>query len=392
MSEEIYCSKCHNKTEETLLLSCEHNLCIPCAAENLSRQESKGINKTQLVICDLCGSETEIDNETSKEILSMAVNNSNENNNYMNYSSNLNDNNNNIDFNNNSNGIVNLTYFNQSNTNNNNNNFNYNDNICNEHGEPLTYLCLDCLSKCVCAECVVHGIHKNHEVMNIKKAYPLVYGKSEELCTHVDDKIKELKMLDNLIEKKKGEITNLTEKCKNDIKSAFEQIRIKLNQKEKEILVKAENSLMENIQELNTYNHIIRSKIISLNKLIDTINAHLLRKDELKLINFYCENKNKILNQSEVVELNNMPNLETLSNLRIDIDKSSFDTMINALNSLHFEINTMKPIKQYASFDTQNYSTKRQVYGMDFKNKISDNNPLNFNYNNNSGMIPNFNK
>ena len=253
-------------------------------------------------------------------------------------------------------------------------------------------MCLDCLSKCVCAECVVHGIHKNHEVMNIKKAYPLVYGKSEELCTHVDDKIKELKMLDNLIEKKKGEITNLTEKCKNDIKSAFEQIRIKLNQKEKEILVKAENSLMENIQELNTYNHIIRSKIISLNKLIDTINAHLLRKDELKLINFYCENKNKILNQSEVVELNNMPNLETLSNLRIDIDKSSFDTMINALNSLHFEINTMKPIKQYSSFDTQNYSTKRQVYGMDFKNKISDNNPLNFNYNNNSGMIPNFNK
>ena len=144
MSEEIYCSKCHNKTEETLLLSCEHNLCIPCAAENLSRQESKGINKTQLVICDLCGSETEIDNETSKEILSMAVNNSNENNNYMNYSSNLNENNNNIDFNNNSNGLVNLTYFNQSN--NNNNNFNYNDNICNEHGEPLTYLCLDCLS------------------------------------------------------------------------------------------------------------------------------------------------------------------------------------------------------------------------------------------------------
>ena len=48
MLEEIYCSKYHNKQ-----LSCEHNLCILCAAENLSRQESKGINKTQLVICDL---------------------------------------------------------------------------------------------------------------------------------------------------------------------------------------------------------------------------------------------------------------------------------------------------------------------------------------------------
>ena len=382
MSEEIYCSKCNNKTEETLLLSCEHNLCIQCAAENLSRQESKGINKTQIVICDLCGSETEIDNETSKEILSIANENNNEN---INNEENLN----NLNYDNNSNGYVNLTYFNQSN---NFNKINNNENICNEHGELLTYICLDCLSKCVCSECVVHGIHKNHEVMNIKKAYPLVYSKSEELSIHVNDKVKELKNLDCLIDKKKNEIANLTNKCKSDIKNAFEQIRIKLNQKEKEIIEKTENSLMENIQELNTYNHIIRSKIISLNKLIDTINAHLLRKDELKLINFYCENKNKILNQSEVVELNNMPNLETLSNLRIDIDKSSFDTMINALNSLHFEINTMKPIKQYSSFDTQNYSTKRQVYGMDFKNKISDNNPLNFNYNNNSGMIPNFNK
>ena len=136
MSEEIYCSKCNNKTEETLLLSCEHNLCIQCAAENLSRQESKGINKTQIVICDLCGSETEIDNETSKEILSIANENNNEN---INNEENLN----NLNYDNNSNGYVNLTYFNQSN---NFNKINNNENICNEHGELLTYICLDCLS------------------------------------------------------------------------------------------------------------------------------------------------------------------------------------------------------------------------------------------------------
>jgi hypothetical protein len=52
--------------------------------------------------------------------------------------------------------------------------------------------------------------------------------------------------------KKKNEIANLTNKCKSDIKNAFEQIRIKLNQKKKEIIEKTENFLMENIQELNT--------------------------------------------------------------------------------------------------------------------------------------------
>ena len=364
MSEEIYCSKCNNKTEETLLLS--------------------GINKTQIVICDLCGSETEIDNETSKEILSIANENNNEN---INNEENLN----NLNYDNNSNGYVNLTYFNQSN---NFNKINNNENICNEHGELLTYICLDCLSKCVCSECVVHGIHKNHEVMNIKKAYPLVYSKSEELSIHVNNKVNELKNLDNVIEKKKIEIGNLNNKCKNDIKNAFEQIRIKLNQKEKEIIEKTENSLMENIQELNTYNHIIRSKIISLNKLIDTINAYLLRKDEFKLINFYCENKNKILNQSEIIELNKMPNLDLISNLRIDIDKSSFDSMINALNSLNFEINTMKGVKKFPKFDSQKFLVQRQIYGMDFKNKISNNNPLNFDYNdyNNNNLVSSFNK
>lgn len=75
MSEEIYCAKCHNPTEETLLLSCDHNLCINCSAENLSRLETRGINKTQMVICDLCKSQTFIDHETSKEILSIALNN-----------------------------------------------------------------------------------------------------------------------------------------------------------------------------------------------------------------------------------------------------------------------------------------------------------------------------
>ena len=43
MSEEIYCAKCNNLTEEILLLSCDHNLCILCAAENISKQESRGV-------------------------------------------------------------------------------------------------------------------------------------------------------------------------------------------------------------------------------------------------------------------------------------------------------------------------------------------------------------
>ena len=427
-NDDIFCAKCNKSTEETLLLSCQHNLCIPCAAENLSKN-----NNEQIIICDICKSQTEIDSETQKEILSFSNQKIFENNSNLNeqINSNLNDqlnalmnnnNNNNLinnnidnDFSNeqlnlsnfskinqnsnNNNNIVNFTYFNNNNNQNlNNNNFGNSFNfslvsqkdVCSEHGEPISYLCMDCMSKCICSECVVHGIHKTHEVITIKKAYPLIYNKTNELINYVQEKIKEINVTNANLEKKKIDIANINDKVKNDIKNAFEEIRIKLTMKEKEIIEKSENALMDNIQEINTYERILQSKAISLNKIIQTLNAYLMRKDELLLINFFVENKNKILNQSEVNELNNIPDLENLSNLRINLDKSSFDIMINALNNLHFEINTMKGVNFSLNYDTQKFLAQRNLYGFAFKNNISEENPLNFNNNFNSSS-QNFN-
>ena len=93
--------------------------------------------------------------------------------------------------------MSNLTYFKPS-KNNNNNLQN-----SNEIYEAQNLLhSLNCLSKCICSECVIHGIHKNHDVINIKKAYPLVYGKIEELCSNINDKVKNIKKLNDNIEKK----------------------------------------------------------------------------------------------------------------------------------------------------------------------------------------------
>ena len=437
-NDDIYCAKCNKSTEETLLLSCQHNLCIPCAAENLSRQNQNN-NNEQIIICDICKSQTEIDSETSKEILSYVINTNqklfdnnsnsnlndqlnalinNNNNNLINKDNIENDflNNNEEQFNisnfskinnqtSNNNNFVNFTYFNNNNNNQNlnnpSNNFGNSFNlslvsqkdVCSEHGEPISYLCMDCMSKCICSECIVHGIHKTHEVITIKKAYPLIYNKTNELINYVQDKIKEINITNGNLEKKKIDIANINDKVKNDIKNAFEEIRIKLGMKEKEIIEKSESTLMDNIQEINTYGRILQSKAISLNKIIETLNAYLMRKDELLLINFYVENKNKILNQSEVNELNKIPELENLSNLRIDLDKSSFDIMINALNNLHFEINTMKGINYNLNYDTQKFLAQRNLYGFAYKNNISEENPLNFtnNFNNSSQQINNNN-
>jgi len=41
---------------------------------------------------------------------------------------------------------------------------------------------------------VVHGAHKGHEVATIRKAYPMIMGKVEELGLQLNSKIDELQL------------------------------------------------------------------------------------------------------------------------------------------------------------------------------------------------------
>ena len=385
--KDIYCFKCNCKTDQALMLSCEHNLCMNCAAKDLNDPSQQ--NK-QYIVCDLCGSKTEIDHQTSQEIFSYVFKNLNLNP-YLLNTNNIN-NNNNIrqTFNRTENlnqeyspNFANNEIFLNSVDNINNNCLNNNlfisnanivnrKNICSDHGEPISYLCLDCMTKCICSECIVHGEHRNHEVLNIKKAYPLIYGKVQDLYKNICDKIKELDNSKRNIEQKKNGIKALEQKCKSEIKNAFQIIRIRLNEKEKEIIEKTDSKLKENLNELNTYEHVIQSKIAGMNKIIDSLNAYMMRKDELNLINYYCDNKNKIITQLEENENNCLFNLNTVSDMKINIDKSSFDNMLISLNNLDFEINSFKGFELNNQFDSGKYIAQRNLYGYDFKNKKND--------------------
>ena len=368
--DEIICSKCGKKTEDSVILSCNHNLCAPCAADNLIRNELPGINEIQFIICEKCNTKTGIDTKTSKEILSLGLKSINKNNYYKSYQ-NLNINNNlfnndNLESDRNrntaTNNLLNLTnnsinnvnpvnsfYFN--NKNNLLNDFDINsikenpnnNNMCKEHGEPLSYLCLDCMSNCVCPECVIHGIHKNHEVLNIKKAFPIIYKNIKDMHNNLNNKIKEINLTKNNIEKRKKDILLLNKKYKVDTRQIFNEIRSLIDKKEKEIMNKIDNHLNDTINELNNYNNIISNKLLSLSKLIQNINSYLIGKNKLELINFYTENKNNIISQLEINEIKNL-DLDIKPNFGIELDKNSLNGLISAINNFNVELNSLKAI------------------------------------------------
>ena len=376
--EDVFCSNCNRKTDQTLVLSCVHNLCLFCAANNLKQQQAKNINNSSFIICNICNSFTELDDETVNQIISFADNSENIYNNDLNYYNtnnnkkilNKNDeyflenkDNNNYFFdleertppkqtkpifdNNNNNCSQSVSDFNLANDLvqfkcNDISNRNNKKQICKEHGEPITYLCLDCMTNCICPECVVHGIHKNHEVLNIKKAYPLICNKTQDLSKFVNSQIKDLYNAEQDINKTNEFIKLFIEKSKKDIRSSFDQIRLKLNNKEKEIIANTENILRKNIEKLTNFNNILRNKMNSLKKIVDNINIFLYKKEELNTINFFCENKNKILEKAKISELDNMPDLDIYSNIRIESDKNSLNNLLNAIEDFQISLNNFK--------------------------------------------------
>ena len=83
--------------------------------------------------------------------------------------------------------------------------------------------------------------------------------------------------------------------------------------------------------------------------------------------------KNKILAQTELNEINNINNLnlQEMSNLKIDIDKNSFDAMISAINTLNFEINSFKGIDIGNKYNLGKFTANRNLYG---NNSLKDEN------------------
>jgi hypothetical protein len=226
---------------------------------------------------------------------------------------------------------------------------------------------------CICPECIIHGTHKNHDVLNIKKAYPLIYKKIQDIGSNINSKVKELYSAQNSIEQKRKDISLLNQKCKIDVKQTFNEIRSLLDKKEKEIIKNIENTLNDNLNELNNCNNLIQKRLLSMNKLTEIINSHLMQKKEINLINFYTENKNKILSQLDLNDINKL-NIDIISNLKVDIDRSSFDAMVLAINSFNFKIEIRKGGDKNIIQDLDiNSNRNNSLYDNNILNDISEN-------------------
>lgn len=112
---------------------------------------------------------------------------------------------------------------------------------CPKHPEePLQYFCLTCQTACICAECVIHGEHRGHEVLNVREAVRRLPEKVGELATTTRLRAEEISSLAERVNAGRRELASMADKGRKDLRVALEQVSSALQHEEKALLAEVD--------------------------------------------------------------------------------------------------------------------------------------------------------
>ena len=131
------------------------------------------------------------------------------------------------------------------------------------------------------------GKHKDCDVKTIKKAAPVVKGDLEKIVDKIESTIENLLIKKSEVEKSIRGFSDQNGQQKRQIQSAFEEVRIKLAQKEKEVLAKLDQELNDSVEELEKSTKGIIKRIEEL-KGYSSVTAEVLKKEDVKQSIFSC--------------------------------------------------------------------------------------------------------
>merc|ERR1712137_697448 len=98
--------------------------------------------------------------------------------------------------------------------------------------EPLQYFCLRCQTECVCAECVLNGSHKGHDVLNVREATRGLPERVASLASSVRARAVDLGQVAERAATGRREIAEIATQQKQDLRTEFEQLAVVLRQEE----------------------------------------------------------------------------------------------------------------------------------------------------------------
>merc|ERR1719174_616709 len=159
--------------------------------------------------------------------------------------------------------------------------------------EPVQFFCLACENGCMCAECALHGDHKDHvdQVLSLKKAYPHVKSAIEQMLSSYSERLDTIKSAEISVEGRMRHLAAVAEQAKQHTAKVFAMVREALNEKERELLGRVAVVVKQRADAVDAEAAMLRTRKGQLNQNAELISRHMQLEDPVGTLAWYSESK-----------------------------------------------------------------------------------------------------
>lgn len=160
---------------------------------------------------------------------------------------------------------------------------------CPEHPEePATYWCATCECACICAECVVHGAHRNHEVTKVSRASDALRSRTGALLDEALALEEDMAVSADRLAWRRKEVERAAARGRASVRSAFARVRAQLADRETELLESLDGYESQSFLRLDDGTVDQEARLAELRRLQESLRARCRGSDAAEALNTYA--------------------------------------------------------------------------------------------------------
>merc|ERR1712232_1359003 len=157
-----------------------------------------------------------------------------------------------------------------------------------------TYFCATCECACICAECIVHGAHRGHDVLRVGKAHEALRARAGTLLDEALALEDEFAVVTDKLTWRRKEIERAAARGRASVRSAFARVRAQLADRETELLDSLDTYERDTMQRLEKGAGDHEQRLGELRKLQESLRARCRSGDAVEALNAYASAKSAI--------------------------------------------------------------------------------------------------
>ncbi|EAS05695.2 hypothetical protein TTHERM_01113060 (macronuclear) [Tetrahymena thermophila SB210] len=229
-------------------------------------------------------------------------------------------------------------------------NLSQNQSMSEKNNDETILYCFTCECQCFSLDEYLKGMHKNHNVNNVSKAYESLQEPIDDLRFKIKTRADLLIQDDARLNKKKKELSEVLDHCKIQIQKSFEEVILALQQKQQELIQSAEECVEDKFNEIDKGISKVHSNLQVLKEFDKNLEEAYYKQErniqnEIRAFNHYSENKTKILETIQLMDTNLFHTIRDKVQYEFQLDTNTLYSHIDSIKRVKIEIFRLKGLE-----------------------------------------------